>query len=131
MGLDRHGSVIYLGTFSKSMGAGLRLGYLIVPPQLIEPARTVKALLDNGHPWLDQAAMAEFLASGSYAKHLRRIRQLYRERRDCLVETLLEHFGEVELSRWRDANPEDTLRFHALRLPSTGVHWLGSLPVES
>jgi GntR family transcriptional regulator/MocR family aminotransferase len=98
MGLDRHGSVIYLGTFSKSMGAGLRLGYLVVPLQLIDPARTVKALLDNGHPWLDQAAMAEFLGSGSYANHLRRIRQLYRERRDCLMEVLREHFGEVELS---------------------------------
>jgi GntR family transcriptional regulator/MocR family aminotransferase len=98
MGLDRHGSVIYLGTFSKSMGAGLRLGYMVVPPQLIAPARTVKALLDNGHPWLDQAVMAEFLASGSYANHLRRIRQLYRERRDCLVEALQQHFGAVELS---------------------------------
>jgi GntR family transcriptional regulator/MocR family aminotransferase len=98
MGLDRHGSVIYLGTFSKSMGAGLRLGYMIVPPQLVEAARTVKALLDNGHPWLEQAAMAEFLAGGSYANHLRRIRQLYRERRDCLIEVLRAHFGEVELS---------------------------------
>jgi GntR family transcriptional regulator/MocR family aminotransferase len=98
MGLDRHGSVIYLGTFSKSMGAGLRLGYLIVPPQLVEAARTVKALLDNGHPWLEQAAMAAFLESGSYANHLRRIRQLYRARRDCLIESLRARFGEVDLS---------------------------------
>lgn len=97
-GLDSHGCVIYLGTFSKSIGAGLRLGYLVVPRELIEPARTVKALLNNGHPWLDQAVLTEFIAGASYGTHLRRIRQLYRERRDCLVESLQKHFGEVELS---------------------------------
>ncbi|MCC6714311.1 MAG: PLP-dependent aminotransferase family protein [Gammaproteobacteria bacterium] len=94
-GLDRHDSVIYLGTFSKSMGAGLRLGYLVLPRQLVEPARTAKALLDNGHPWLDQAVMAEYIASGAYDAHLRRIRQIYRERRDCLLERLQHHFGDV------------------------------------
>ena len=98
MGLDSHGCVIYLGTFSKSMGAGLRLGYLVVPRHLAEPARTVKALLDNGHPWLDQAAMAEFIANGAYNNHLRRIRHLYGARRDCLVECLRKHFGDVPLS---------------------------------
>jgi hypothetical protein len=46
-------------------------------------------------------------------------------------ELALEVLKELPYRRWRDANPEDTLRFHALRLPSTGVHWLGSLPVES
>lgn len=98
MGLDRHGCVIYLGTFSKSMGAGLRLGYLVVPEQLAEPARRAKALFDNGHPWLDQAVMAEFISGGSYANHLRRIRQLYRDRRDCLIEALERHFGPVEIT---------------------------------
>ncbi len=98
MGLDPHGCVIYLGTFSKSMGAGLRLGYLVVPRHLAEPARAVKALLDNGHPWLDQAAMAEFIASGAYDNRLRRIRQMYGARRECLVESLRRHFGEVRLS---------------------------------
>jgi GntR family transcriptional regulator / MocR family aminotransferase len=90
--------VMYLGTFSKSIGAGLRLGYLVVPEALVRAARSAKALLDNGHPWLDQAVLAEFIRSGSYANHLRRIRHLYNERRDCLVEALRRHFGDVRLS---------------------------------
>ena len=98
MGLDSHGCVIYMGTFSKSIGAGLRLGYLVVPKHLAAPVRTAKALLDNGHPWLEQAVLAEFLAGGGYDNHLRRIRQSYAERRDCLTDCLRRHFGEVTVS---------------------------------
>ncbi len=97
-GQDRHGCVIYTGTFSKSIGAGLRLGYLVVPKELVKPARTVKTLMDNGHAWLEQAVLADFIASGSYAKHLRKIRHTYLSRRDCLVNSLREHFGDVQLS---------------------------------
>src|SRR5688500_17281549 len=98
MGLDDHGCVMYLGTFSKSMGAGLRLGYLVVPKALIPAARSAKALLNSGHAWLDQATMAEFIRSGAYGNHLRRMRNIYGKRRDCLVEALREHFGPVRLS---------------------------------
>lgn len=98
MGLDDYGCVMYLGTFSKSMGAGLRLGYLVVPKALIPAARSAKALLNNGHAWLDQATMAEFIRSGAYGNHLRRMRNMYGKRRDCLVEALREHFGAVRLS---------------------------------
>ena len=98
MGLDSHGCVIYMGTFSKSIGAGLRLGYLVVPKHLAAPVRTAKALLDNGHPWLEQAVLAEFLAGRGYDNHLRRIRQSYAERRDCLTDCLRRHFGEVTVS---------------------------------
>lgn len=98
MGLDDYGCVMYLGTFSKSMGAGLRLGYLVVPKALIPAARSAKALLNNGHAWLDQATMAEFIRSGAYGNHLRRMRNMYGKRRDCLVEALREHFGTVCLS---------------------------------
>jgi GntR family transcriptional regulator/MocR family aminotransferase len=97
-GQDRHGCVIYMGTFSKSIGAGLRLGYLVVPSELVPAARVVKALLDNGHSWLDQAILADFISSGSYTQHLRSIRHTYLTRRDALVKALREHFGEVRLS---------------------------------
>ena len=97
-GLDKHGCVFYMGTFSKSIGAGIRLGYLVVPRELVRPARTAKALMDNGHAWLDQATLADFISSGSFMRHLRRIRHSYLLRRDCLVEELRRHFGEVHLS---------------------------------
>lgn len=90
--------VIYLGTFSKTLGAGLRIGYAILPPQLIETTRATKALLDNGQAWLEQAALAKFIERGSFDKHLRLIRQVYRARRDRLVSELDFHFGRVLLS---------------------------------
>lgn len=96
-GLDRDGCVIYVGTFSKSIGAALRIGYLVVPPELIGPAREAKALLDSGNPWLDQAVLAEFLSSGRFANHLRRIRQTYLLRRDCIMECLRRYFGDVQV----------------------------------
>ncbi len=98
MGLDSHGYVLHLGTFSRSLGAGLRLGYLVVPKHLVEATRQVKALLDNGHSWLEQAVLAEFIARGGYENHLRRIRQSYAERRNCLIDSLQRHFGDVTVS---------------------------------
>jgi GntR family transcriptional regulator/MocR family aminotransferase len=89
---------IYLGTFSKSLGAGLRLGYMVVPPRLADAVRTAKTLLNNGNPWLDQAALAEFIRSGSYSAHLMRIRTQYRESRDALIDALQRYFGEAEIS---------------------------------
>jgi GntR family transcriptional regulator/MocR family aminotransferase len=85
--------VIYIGTFSKSIGAGLRLGYVIVPPQLVQAATAAKALINNGHPWLDQAVMAEFIRSGAFEKHLRLIRKHYLGRRDHLIQQLRLRLG--------------------------------------
>lgn len=96
-GLDRSGAVIYVGTFSKSIGAGLRIGYLVVPEQLIGPVRDAKALLNNGNAWLEQAVLAEFISSGQFRTHLRRIRQTYRCRRDCLVDELVRQFGHASI----------------------------------
>jgi GntR family transcriptional regulator/MocR family aminotransferase len=89
---------IYLGTFSKSLGAGLRLGYMVVPAPIAEAARTAKTLFDNGNPWLDQAVLTEMMRSGSYAAHLSRIRPQYRERRDSLLAMLHRYFGLVDVS---------------------------------
>jgi GntR family transcriptional regulator / MocR family aminotransferase len=96
-GLDSSRSVIYLGTFSKSIGAGLRTGYMVLPPQLIDHARMVKSLMNYGHPWLEQMALAEFLASGSFGRHLRRIRRSYAAVRDCLVSGLTASFGKLDI----------------------------------
>jgi GntR family transcriptional regulator / MocR family aminotransferase len=96
-GLDSGYNVIYLGTFSKSIGAGIRTGFMVLPPQLIEPARTIKILLNFGHPWLEQYVLADFLRSGAHRHHLRRIRRAYREARDALMEELKCAFGDVDL----------------------------------
>lgn len=89
--------VIYLGTFSKSLGAGLRTGFAIFPEHLVEAAATAKALLDNGQVWLEQAALARFMQGGGFSRHLRRARQQYVSRRNILITRLHERFGNVEL----------------------------------
>lgn len=96
-GLDRSERVIYLGTFSKCMGPGLRLGYVVAPRRLVDSARRMKMLMNNGQSWLEQAAMADFMNSGEFGRHLRRIRQLYRDRRDALLGALKKHFGACEV----------------------------------
>jgi GntR family transcriptional regulator/MocR family aminotransferase len=86
--LDRTGRVIYLGTFSKVLAPGLRLGYLVVPPTLIEPFAVRKAVADRHAPGLDQQILARFIAEGRLAAHLRRMRVLYSRRRAALIDAL-------------------------------------------
>ncbi len=90
--------VLYCGTFSKSLGGGLRIGYMVLPPQLMPAATTVKALLNNASAWHPQALLAEFLSSGAFLHHLRRMRTAHASRRDALLRALREHFGEPEVS---------------------------------
>ncbi|QRG05745.1 PLP-dependent aminotransferase family protein [Xanthobacter dioxanivorans] len=97
-GLNGNTSVIYLGTFSKSIGAGLRIGYAVVPKQLVGPIRHAKSIASYGHPWIDQIVLADFIAQGRFARHVRRIRQTYSEARQTLVESLTEHFGTARIS---------------------------------
>lgn len=96
--LDKNGSVIYMGTFSKSMGAGLRLGYMIVPSELIETATIAKTLFDNGNAWPVQATMADYMLCGDFARHLRKLRKSCLQRRDHLLCELKRCFGDVKIS---------------------------------
>jgi GntR family transcriptional regulator/MocR family aminotransferase len=86
---------IYLGTFSKSLGGGLRLGYMVAPEPIAEAVRAEKCLLGNGNAWLEQATLADFMRTGSYSAHLLRVRSHYKENRDCLVAALQRNFGDV------------------------------------
>ncbi|GAC1471786.1 MAG: PLP-dependent aminotransferase family protein [Chloroflexota bacterium] len=92
-GLDQHGLVVYAGTFSKSVLAGLRIGFLVLPQQLVAPFASAKTLWDSGTPMLEQATLAEFMQAGDFERHIRRMRRLYRGRRDTLVTALVQTFG--------------------------------------
>lgn len=84
--LDRNGRVIYLGTLSKVLFPGLRLGYLVVPPALIDAFSTKSFLAGYYPPMLNQAVLADFIAEGHFGRHVRRMRSLYEERQRRLVE---------------------------------------------
>jgi GntR family transcriptional regulator/MocR family aminotransferase len=88
-GLDSDGRVIYLGSFSKAVFPALRLGFLILPKDLVE--RTASARWTELLPWLDQAVLAEFIREGHFARHLRRMRSLYRERLEALESSARRH----------------------------------------
>ncbi len=98
-GLAEEGQVIYLGTFSKSLMPGLRLSYCVVPPQLVEPLQQLMRNMGCAASVQIQVALAQFMDSGAYKKHLKHIRKIYAERGALLVRTLNERLGnrvEVE-----------------------------------
>jgi GntR family transcriptional regulator/MocR family aminotransferase len=92
-GLDRAQRVIYLGTLSKVLFPALRVGYLVLPPDLVAPFRRVRDAVDLFPASFHQAVLADFIAEGHFARHLRRMRLLYRERRTALVAALREELG--------------------------------------
>lgn len=96
--LDRNNCVIYMSSFSRSVGPGLRLGYMVLPRDLIRAATTLKGLIDNGSPWLEQATLAQFIRDGSLVTHLKRLRHSYRLRRDALLGALHRRFGPARIS---------------------------------
>lgn len=84
-GLDRDGRVIYLGTFSKTLFPALRLGYLVVPPDLADAFVAARHATDRQAATLTQAVVADFLDEGHFVRHVRRMRTLYAERQETLL----------------------------------------------
>ncbi|MGD9484798.1 PLP-dependent aminotransferase family protein [Streptomyces sp. TRM70308] len=78
--------VCYVGSTSKALGPGVRIGWIACPPRLLEAVVAAKVLADRVTGPLDQLALAELIASGGYDRHLRAMRQHYRRRRDALIE---------------------------------------------
>ncbi|MEO8612548.1 MAG: PLP-dependent aminotransferase family protein [Chloroflexota bacterium] len=108
-GLDDSESVIYVGTFSKVLFPALRLGYLIVPPGLVDAFLAFRVSTDYHLPLLEQLALTDFIVEGHFTRHIRRMRTLYGARREMLIEAL------------RDAPLE-------IDAPETGMHFVGWLP---
>lgn len=92
-GLASAARVIYLGTFSKVMFPGLRIAYLVVPPQLVDGFVVGNTELYREGRLTDQAALAEFIAEGHFSTHIKRMRGIYRERRDTLQDALEGRLG--------------------------------------
>jgi GntR family transcriptional regulator/MocR family aminotransferase len=82
---------------SKGLGPGLRLGWIVCPPDLVEAVAAEKELADRGSPALDQLALATLIESGRYDRHLRRMRGVYARKRQALVAALARHAPAVEL----------------------------------
>jgi GntR family transcriptional regulator/MocR family aminotransferase len=88
-------SVIYAGSASKTLAPGLRLGWLILPARLVEAFATAKFTYDRGSPSIEQLAFADFLSRGEFDRHLRKMRPVYRARRDALLNALAKHLPGV------------------------------------
>jgi GntR family transcriptional regulator/MocR family aminotransferase len=88
--------VVYAGTASKTLAPGLRLGWLVVPSDRVGAIADAKALADRGSPVLDQLAFADFLRRGEFDRHLRRMRPLYRRRRDTLLAAMRERLPHLQ-----------------------------------
>ncbi len=111
-GVDEWGCVIYVGTFSKVLFPGLRLGYLVAPPQLVDPFIAAHLATDMHAHVLEQAVLSDFIEDGQFERHLRRMRVLYAERQAILVEAV-----RRDLEGAVDVNPSES-----------GLHLIGWLP---
>jgi GntR family transcriptional regulator/MocR family aminotransferase len=92
--LDERDRVIYAGTFSKTLFGALRLGYLVLPAALREDFITAKYLSDMSSPGIEQIALAHYMESGGFERHLRHARKELHARREALIAGLHRHAGE-------------------------------------
>lgn len=97
-GLDRHGLVLFAGSFSKVLFPSLRLGYLVLPEDLVDPVRAALSISTRHAPLLDQAVLCDFITQGHFGRHLRRMREEYAQRRAALLEGVRERLaGSLEI----------------------------------
>jgi GntR family transcriptional regulator / MocR family aminotransferase len=137
-GLDPE-RIVYAGSASKSLTPGIRLGWLVVPPGLLEGVRREKLIADRQTDVIQQHAFADFLARGELDRHLRRTRTHYRARRDALVAALAEELPDAAvrgiaagLHATVELRPDDdeeaivaAIRARRIAVDTMGEHWAG------
>src|SRR5439155_658822 len=117
--------VIHLGTASKTLAPGIRLGWMSVPAALVEDLRREKGEADSGSPSIDQLALARLVADGDYERHVAKMRQLYRSRRDALQRALALSLPGAPGARrrGRDAHPRLAAGRHRRRRDQRSGRW--------
>lgn len=120
-GLAPDAPVLYCGTFSKTMFPALRIGFLVAPPGLAPQLALLRAQSAPAGRIAEQLALAEFLRSGEFALHLRRMRRLYRQRRDALVTALERHLGRIAEVRGASAGMHLSLHLRDARLSDVAI----------
>ena len=93
-GLDPHDRTIYIGTFTKSLFPGLRIGYVILPPHLVKPMTVARTLLDGHTASMAQLTLARFMEGGHFGAHVRTMRGIYAQRLDVLVRLVDKHLRD-------------------------------------
>jgi GntR family transcriptional regulator/MocR family aminotransferase len=98
-GLDQRGIVLFGGSFSKMLFPSIRVGFLVVPSDLVDRVEAVKSLTNRYAPVIDQAILNDFIAEGHFGRHIRRMRQVYGERLSVLLDLAQKELaGELEVS---------------------------------
>ncbi|MCA1300435.1 MocR-like pyridoxine biosynthesis transcription factor PdxR [Stappia indica] len=93
-GLDPHDRTIYIGTFTKSLFPGLRIGYVVLPPQLVKPMTVARTLLDGHTAAMAQLTLARFMEGGHFGAHVRTMRGIYAQRLDVLSGLVRKHLSD-------------------------------------
>src|SRR5262249_52794762 len=98
-GLDRNGLVLFAGSFSKVLFPSLRLGYLVIPRDLVSYFEATKSVTSRHSPLLEQAVLTDFIVQGHFARHIRRMREIYAQRLSVLLESAGQRLsGLMEIS---------------------------------
>jgi GntR family transcriptional regulator/MocR family aminotransferase len=138
-GLAPH-HVVYAGSASKTLAPGLRLGWLVLPARLTEPMAAAKIAADRGSPALEQVALADFITRGELDRHLRRMRPVYRRRRDALLASLARHLPWLEpagvsaglhLVAWLPPRLDEASVLDAARRAGVGLDAVGPYRITS
>ena len=101
--LDKSGRVLYVGTFSKSMFSAIRLGYIVVPQWLVDPFAKARNIIGQNSSPITELALSRFMEEGSFSEHIRKMRRIYRDRKDTLLDALENYCADTLSPQKTDA----------------------------